>query len=145
MNVGTGRCVGGFFFKQKTAYEMRISDWSSDVCSSDLRQTRVSTHCNFKNSHTQRTWAEKLSERSSADGIHGTRLEIHEDGTRHVAPSSGFVEVHVDALELEVGVSVVGSSGVAAVLVGDDFPELGTDLVAALSSLDVHDLSHCVA
>src|SRR3546814_5836342 len=31
-----------FFFKQKTAYEMRISDWSSDVCSSDLlRECRV--------------------------------------------------------------------------------------------------------
>src|SRR3546814_7434738 len=30
-----------FFFKQKTAYEMRISDWSSDVCSSDLNQRRV--------------------------------------------------------------------------------------------------------
>src|SRR3546814_3862342 len=35
-----------FFFKQKTAYEMRISDWSSDVCSSDLppflqRQARL--------------------------------------------------------------------------------------------------------
>src|SRR3546814_1929404 len=28
-----------FFFKQKTAYEMRISDWSSDVCSSDLCST----------------------------------------------------------------------------------------------------------
>src|SRR3546814_18369060 len=27
-----------FFFKQKTAYEVRISDWSSDVCSSDLRR-----------------------------------------------------------------------------------------------------------
>src|SRR3546814_3525717 len=27
-----------FFFKQKTAYEMRISDWSSDVCSSDLQK-----------------------------------------------------------------------------------------------------------
>src|SRR3546814_12601813 len=27
-----------FFFKQKTAYEMRISDWSSDACSSDLRE-----------------------------------------------------------------------------------------------------------
>src|SRR3546814_4678075 len=27
-----------FFFKQKTAYEMRISDWSSDVCSSDLHR-----------------------------------------------------------------------------------------------------------
>src|SRR3546814_7598079 len=30
-------CFFFFFFKQKTAYEMRISDWSSDVCSSDLR------------------------------------------------------------------------------------------------------------
>src|SRR3546814_10155677 len=30
-----------FFFKQKTAYEMRISDWSSDVCSSDLPGPRV--------------------------------------------------------------------------------------------------------
>src|SRR3546814_4163952 len=32
-----------FFFKQKTAYEMRISDWSSDVCSSDLtvRRSRI--------------------------------------------------------------------------------------------------------
>src|SRR3546814_3114017 len=30
--------IGFFFFKQKTAYEMRISDWSSDVCSSDLIQ-----------------------------------------------------------------------------------------------------------
>src|SRR3546814_1997364 len=30
-----------FFFKQKTAYEMRISDWSSDVCSSDLLAVRV--------------------------------------------------------------------------------------------------------
>src|SRR3546814_8718742 len=29
-------CFVVFFFKQKTAYEMRISDWSSDVCSSDL-------------------------------------------------------------------------------------------------------------
>src|SRR3546814_18641574 len=29
-------CIFFFFFKQKTAYEMRISDWSSDVCSSDL-------------------------------------------------------------------------------------------------------------
>src|SRR3546814_1326509 len=31
----------GFFFKQKTAYEMRISDWSSDVCSSDLPQKAI--------------------------------------------------------------------------------------------------------
>src|SRR3546814_5812513 len=35
MRVDRGACVF-CFFKQKTAYEMRISDWSSDVCSSDL-------------------------------------------------------------------------------------------------------------
>src|SRR3546814_5519822 len=39
-SVTGGDCVSFifffFFFKQKTAYEMRISDWSSDVCSSDL-------------------------------------------------------------------------------------------------------------
>src|SRR3546814_20971307 len=33
------RCL--FYFKQKTAYEMRISDWSSDVCSSDLIEHAV--------------------------------------------------------------------------------------------------------
>src|SRR3546814_4792891 len=33
-------CALFFFFKQKTAYEMRISDWSSDVCSSDLAASR---------------------------------------------------------------------------------------------------------
>src|SRR3546814_10290383 len=38
------RCIVGFvFFKQKTAYEMRISDWSSDVCSSDLIASTNST------------------------------------------------------------------------------------------------------
>src|SRR3546814_5232690 len=35
-----------FFFKQKTAYEMRISDWSSDVCSSDLGM-EVETICRY--------------------------------------------------------------------------------------------------
>src|SRR3546814_6322095 len=33
-----------FFFKQKTAYEMRISDWSSDVCSSDLAKAGEGVH-----------------------------------------------------------------------------------------------------
>src|SRR3546814_5012904 len=38
-----------FFFKQKTAYEMRISDWSSDVCSSDLNRSPMRpAHIHFK-------------------------------------------------------------------------------------------------
>src|SRR3546814_1689657 len=44
-----------FFFKQKTAYEMRISDWSSDVCSSDLsrRSFRVSADVRHQQTRTQ--------------------------------------------------------------------------------------------
>src|SRR3546814_9308160 len=43
-----------FFFKQKTAYEMRISDWSSDVCSADLQPPSLAItgfderHCIFR-------------------------------------------------------------------------------------------------
>src|SRR3546814_7276387 len=39
VSVMFGYFFAFFFFKQKTAYEMRISDWSSDVCSSDLKRT----------------------------------------------------------------------------------------------------------
>src|SRR3546814_2325628 len=39
--IGGVRCDFFFFFKQKTAYEMRISDWSSDVCSSDLYEAQL--------------------------------------------------------------------------------------------------------
>src|SRR3546814_11323448 len=50
-----------FFFKQKTAYEMRISDWSSDVCSSDLiivrslvaKTTRHAATARFDQAHIQ--------------------------------------------------------------------------------------------
>src|SRR3546814_6627009 len=47
-----------FFFKQKTAYEMRISDWSSDVCSSDLKS--CATH------------AEKVGKRRRNNGFADT-------------------------------------------------------------------------
>src|SRR3546814_8580194 len=41
LSCRVGWLVIFFFFKQKTAYEMRISDWSSDVCSSDLLIARL--------------------------------------------------------------------------------------------------------
>src|SRR3546814_2979919 len=44
MVLGYMYCCFFFFFKQKTAYEMRISDWSSDVCSSDLRNPNAKPH-----------------------------------------------------------------------------------------------------
>src|SRR3546814_5284563 len=46
-----------FCFKQKTAYEMRISDWSSDVCSSDLAKRGLPVKCALIGSADNRKWA----------------------------------------------------------------------------------------
>src|SRR3546814_4530304 len=48
-----------FFFKQKTAYEMRISDWSSDVCSSDLRPLRAGPRAQGRHGRLSRGPARK--------------------------------------------------------------------------------------
>ena len=63
-------------------------------------------------------------------------------GSWDVSSTGGFVVVDVDSLELEVRVTMVGTGWVNSVFVGDDLPEFGTDLVTALSSLDVNDFSH---
>merc|ERR1719377_314336 len=85
---------------------------------------------------------EELTERPGANRVHGTRLQIHEDRTRDVAAAGGLVVVHVDALELQVRVTVVRPRRVDTVLVTDHLPELRADLVAALAALDVHELTH---
>jgi len=86
--------------------------------------------------------SEELSERSGSNGVHGTGFEVHEDGSGDISSSSGFVEVDVDSFELKIRVSVIGTGGVDSVFVRDDFPEFGSDLVTALSSLNVNDFSH---
>src|SRR3546814_20767129 len=59
-----------FFFKQKTAYEMRISDWSSDVCSSDLRlwleRRRIEQH-RHPISGRQQEWRRRPDRRQRLD------------------------------------------------------------------------------
>src|SRR3546814_19536298 len=62
-----------FFFKQKTAYEMRISDWSSDVCSSDLDGRDEA-----QQGHDQRNLEVKRAAGSDAEGPqqqHGLDVE----------------------------------------------------------------------
>src|SRR3546814_3993060 len=61
-----------FFFKQKTAYEMRISDWSSDVCSSDLAIRRVGRG---ERSPSQNSWpaSKRRPSRNWADEEDATR------------------------------------------------------------------------
>ena len=68
--------------------------------------------------------SEDLAERSRPHGVHGSGLQVDQDGSRDVLATGGLVVVHVDSLQLEVGVSVVGSGGVNAMFVRDDLPEL---------------------
>merc|ERR1719440_801798 len=85
---------------------------------------------------------EELAERTGTHRIHGSRLKVHQDGAGHVATPGGLVVVDVDALQLQIRVSVVRPGRIDAVLVADHLPELRTDLVAALAALDVNELTH---
>src|SRR3546814_2129532 len=79
-----------FLFKQKTAYEMRISDWSSDVCSSDLFGP-VTCVIPFKN------YEEVLEQANDSDfGLAATiwtkSLKVAMDATQRL--KAGFVQVN---------------------------------------------------
>src|SRR3546814_9957624 len=65
-----------FFFKQKTAYEMRISDWSSDVCSSDLK-TNIFNFINVARTDSAVLWAASWHAHSNGQKI--WRLERSEE------------------------------------------------------------------
>src|SRR3546814_1340194 len=77
-----------FFFKQKTAYEMRISDWSSDVCSSDLRAASL---------RQARPVTRRPPARATGDGSWHLSL----DGA-HGGGAQQFVAQRVDPVE-EIG------------------------------------------
>src|SRR3546814_16259113 len=88
-----------FFLKQKTAYEMRISDWSSDVCSSDLstyarcdnstpngkalsRTTRVMGYCN---SHDNDRCADRpIRDRKSVEEGKSVSVSVDHGGRRNI-------------------------------------------------------------
>src|SRR3546814_3485634 len=64
-----------FFFKQKTAYEMRISDWSSDVCSSDL-------HRPYAEPRAQPLPCEQDADRRAPRGRRARAFQVHRDCRR---------------------------------------------------------------
>src|SRR3546814_2949342 len=92
-------CTGFFFFfKQKTAYEMRISEWSSDVCSSDLYSFAVKVTDNVGatqvKSYSGTVAAPDLTLTPSASqGSVGTPFSVT------YAPGGGVVPYHDPALE----------------------------------------------
>src|SRR3546814_3106212 len=77
------------FFKQKTAYEMRISDWSSDVCSSDLRLVE---HDHRRLHHERPRHLEQLAlpagERARELVAHVVHLEATQQGVRPLLDGS---------------------------------------------------------
>jgi hypothetical protein len=86
--------------------------------------------------------AEDLSVKSAADGVHGSWLQIGEDSTGNVTSTHSFVKVHIDALQLDGVVSNVSSINRNSMFLRHGLPELSSDLVTALTDLDVNDFSH---
>src|SRR3546814_10808263 len=68
-----------FFFKQKTAYEMRISDWSSDVCSSDLKHHGTAGALNVEVGGSRRPRAGQA--RAASRGTSGRHCNGRSGGT----------------------------------------------------------------
>src|SRR3546814_4914307 len=63
-----------FFCKQKTAYEMRISDWSSDVCSSDLTLITAPAATTVTTAKARKTSSVKSTRSSAEGGVGGAAL-----------------------------------------------------------------------
>src|SRR3546814_1293572 len=99
-----------FFFKQKTAYEMRISDWSSDVCSSDLRavaaasfmSSGMSRYSNFAPSDSSSQMIARFSTRSTSP-LKSLSIPIGRNSTSGRAPSRSLIisrsEEHTSELQ----------------------------------------------
>lgn len=77
-----------------------------------------------------------------SDGVHGTGLEVHEDGAWDVTAAAGLIVVDVHALQMELRIAVVPPGVIDAMLIANHLPEFGANLVAALPALDVQYLSH---
>src|SRR3546814_3200933 len=106
-----------FFFKQKTAYEMRISDWSSDVCSSDL--TNVSALRAQNNSRVASQMQSQAMERLSS----GKRINSAKDdapglaiATRMEASARGLTQAIRNAND---GISLAQTADSAAGSISD--------------------------
>src|SRR3546814_14245239 len=88
-----------FFFKQKTAYEMRISDWSSDVCSSDLHLLfgQILEPGDRDTVHRKGQPAIRTLEGQDEDGRHRPVQEQHEqqeEGAQHIEALAALAAMH---------------------------------------------------
>src|SRR3546814_18773755 len=87
------------FFKQKTAYEMRISDWSSDVCSSDLSQRKAvqwSGNAEWPALREPGRQSHRRDQRAAAKGRGSGHRSARQDRKSVVSGKRGSVRVDLD-------------------------------------------------
>ena len=77
-------------------------------------------------------WSKYLTKRTRSNRVHGARLQVDQHCSWHVFTARGFIEVDVDSFQLQVRVTVVSASGIDTMLVRNDFPKFGSNLVTAL-------------
>src|SRR3546814_14370160 len=101
-----------FFFKQKTAYEMRISDWSSDVCSSDLPLDILRAHVDA------RLEAEQRADDRRRDAVLARPRLGDESGLAHLPGEQGLGQHLVGLVRAALG--QVPGLGITPSLVGSE-------------------------
>ena len=115
-----------FWWKMSLGCRERRSNLSLGVLNSNNnKDVRVSSDCNPRifylcsfigggDEVTTRCFprCRRTIATTSADRVHGTWLQIHQDGTRDIATTSGFIKVDVDSFQLEIRITVIGSSRV---------------------------------
>src|SRR3546814_9267731 len=107
-------CSFFFFFKQKTAYEMRISDWSSDVCSSDLPPR-----------HAAMSVESQLLTLSPLDGLYAAKV----DAPRPIFSEYGLPKARV-RVEVEWQLALAAEQGIGELAA---FPEPAISRLRALA------------
>src|SRR3546814_10373144 len=96
-----------FFFKQKTAYEMRISDWSSDVCSSDLESEPADSLLVVEVITPGGNWSSYPPHKHDRD-VPGEETALEETYYHRLDPPQGFAfqRVYTDARDLDETITV---------------------------------------
>src|SRR3546814_7116437 len=90
-----------FFFKQKTAYEMRISDWSSDVCSSDLLAGASRQAARNKVLAVKQVLRMSVTLRKGLRKVFGKLLSVI--GPWHPWPWKGRVQIGCGSVVIKIG------------------------------------------
>src|SRR3546814_4344961 len=93
-----------FFYKQKTAYEMRISDWSSDGCSSDLQKTSGEVErWRGRWAEMQNAALERANVPERVDHRSHQRRGIEQEATVHMGPSATAMERRAERQAMREG------------------------------------------